>query len=430
MVLRNDFICLAITTVLCGGLLLAGCSNRKEEPESERVVSVDVAPVLNSAIRLKVTADAVLYPLQQAAIIPKTSAPVKKFYADRGTHVRAGQLLAELENQDLVGAVMESQAAYEQAEATYQTAARATVPQEVQKAELDVRAATDTLAAQQKIFDSRQELLKQGAISQKDVDDARVNLTQARNQYEIARQHLEALQGFGKDQELKAAAAQRDAAKTRHGIAETQLGYSKITSPIDGVVTDRPLYAGEMASNSTAMITVMDLTQVIARTHISQQEAAQLKVGDTANLLPPEGGAPVPGKVTVISPALDPGGTTVEVWIQAANTGERLKPGTSLRVEAIARTVPSALVIPQAAVLTSPSGNTSVIVVDSENKPHKKSVTLGIREGDNVQVTDGVESGDRVVTAGAFELSKLDEDVLAATKVEVQPPKEEEEDEK
>jgi HlyD family secretion protein len=430
MVLRNDFICLAITTVLCGGLLLAGCSNRKKEPESERVVSVDVAPVLNSAIRLKVTADAVLYPLQQAAIIPKTSAPVKKFYADRGTHVRAGQLLAELENQDLVGAVMESQAAYEQAEATYQTAARATVPQEVQKAELDVRAATDTLAAQQKIFDSRQELLKQGAISQKDVDDARVNLTQARNQYEIARQHLEALQGFGKDQELKAAAAQRDAAKTRHGIAETQLGYSKITSPIDGVVTDRPLYAGEMASNSTAMITVMDLTQVIARTHISQQEAAQLKVGDTANLLPPEGGAPVPGKVTVISPALDPGGTTVEVWIQAANTGERLKPGTSLRVEAIARTVPSALVIPQAAVLTSPSGNTSVIVVDSENKPHKKSVTLGIREGDNVQVTDGVESGDRVVTAGAFELSKLDEDVLAATKVEVQPPKEEEEDEK
>jgi len=96
----------------------------------------------------------------------------------------------------------------------------------------------------------------------------------------------------------------------------------------------------------------------------------------------------------------------------------------------IARTVPSALVIPQAAVLTSPSGSTSVIVVGSENKPEKKSVSLGIRDADNVEVKEGLQSGERVVTVGAFELSKLDEDVLAKTKVEIQAPKEEEEDEK
>jgi multidrug efflux pump subunit AcrA (membrane-fusion protein) len=101
-----------------------------------------------------------------------------------------------------------------------------------------------------------------------------------------------------------------------------------------------------------------------------------------------------------------------------------------VRVEMIARTVQSALVIPQASVLTSPSGSTSVIVVDSQNKPEKKSVSLGIRDAGNVQVTEGLESGERVVTSGAFELSKLDEDVLAKTKVEIQVPKEEEEDEK
>jgi multidrug efflux pump subunit AcrA (membrane-fusion protein) len=96
----------------------------------------------------------------------------------------------------------------------------------------------------------------------------------------------------------------------------------------------------------------------------------------------------------------------------------------------IARTVQSALVIPLAAVLTSSSGSTSVFVVGPENKPEKKGVTLGIRDAGNVEVTDGLESGERVVTTGAFELSKLEEDVLAKTKVEIQAPKEEEEDEK
>jgi multidrug efflux pump subunit AcrA (membrane-fusion protein) len=57
-------------------------------------------------------------------------------------------------------------------------------------------------------------------------------------------------------------------------------------------------------------------------------------------------------------------------------------------------------------------------------------VSLGIRDGGNVEVTEGLQSGERVVTSGAFELSKLDEHVLAKTKVEIQAPKREEEDEK
>jgi len=416
-------------TAFTVGLLLCGCSAKKV-PEGEPVVTVDVAPVLNSAIQLKVNADAVLYPMQQAAIVPKTSAPVKKFYADRGARVRAGQLLAELENQDLAGAVTESRAAYEQAEAAYETTARATVPQEVQKADLDLRAAKGVLDAQQKIYDSREALFKEGAIAQKDVNDAQVNLTQARNQYEIARTHVETLQSVAKDQELKAAIAQRDAARGRYETAQAQLSYSKIVSPIDGVVTDRPIYPGEMAASGTPIITVMDLSQVVARAHISQEEAKQLKVDNPANLFSADGGAGIPGKVTLISPALDPTSTTVEVWIQAANPAQRLKPGTSMRVEVIANTVPSALIIPQAAVLTSASGRTSVIVVDSENKPHKKVVTLGIRDRGIVQVTEGLESGERVVTVGAFEIDKLDENVLAKTKVQIQAPKEEEEEEK
>jgi multidrug efflux pump subunit AcrA (membrane-fusion protein) len=146
------------------------------------------------------------------------------------------------------------------------------------------------------------------------------------------------------------------------------------------------------------MITVMDVSQIVARAHVSQEEVSRLKVGDSASLVLPDGGAPVPGKVTVISPALDPVNTTVEVWVQAANTADRLKPGTSVRVEMVVESLPSALVIPQASVLTSPSGNKSVIVIDSKQTPRKvvrSATTVTFKPAEGFR-------RDRVVTVGAL----------------------------
>src|SRR5262245_57940636 len=264
-------------------LSLSACSSKKEEPEqTEHVVTVDVAPVLSSPISLKITADALLFPLQQAAIVPKISAPVKKFYVERGAHVRAGQLLVELENRDIAGTVAESQAAFDQAEANYEAIARGTAPEDLQKAELEVRSTKDAMDAAQKLFDSRQALYKEGAISQKEVNDSQVALSQLRGQYEIAVKRLETIRRVSNQQSIKATAAQRDAAKARHESSQAQLGYSRITSPIDGVVTDRPFFAGEMPQSGAPILTVMDVSQVIARSHIAPDEARELKVGDPA----------------------------------------------------------------------------------------------------------------------------------------------------
>jgi len=400
----------------------------KEEAEATPVVTVDVAPVLLSSIQRTILAEAVLYPRQQAAISPKIAAPIHKTYVQRGSRVHAGQLLLELENRDLAGATAESRATFDQAQATFETAARATVPQELQKAELDTRAAKDALDAQQAIYDNRQRLLQEGAIAEKDVNDARANLSQARTQYETARKLLEDLQGFARDQELKAAAAQRDAARARFQSAEAQLSYSRIVSPIDGVVTDLPLYAGETPAGGQPVVTVMDTTKVIARAHIAQAEAAELKVGNDANVIGP-GGAPIAAKVTQISPALDASNTTVEVWVEADNGDGALRPGSTVKVEMIARTVPDALVVPQAAVLTSSSGATFAIVIDKDGKPHRRKIAVGIRDTGKVQITDGLDSGQRVATTGAFELFKLEPEVLSKVKVQIAPAKEDEEPE-
>jgi len=342
--------------------------------------------------------------------------------------VKAGQLLVELENRDLAGAASESRAAMKQAEASFQTTSRATVPEETHKAELDLRAAKDALDAQQAILDNRQALLKEGAIAQKDVNDAQASVSQARAQYEIAKKRLEDLQAFGSQQAIEVAQAQRDAARAHDESAQAQLAYSRITSPIDGVVTDLPYYPGETPPSGMPVVTVMDLSQVIARAHISPSEAAELNIGNPSNLIGP-GGAAIPGKVVQISPALNATSTTVEIWVQADNADGMLKPGTAIRVEMIARNVDKTLVIPERAVLTSPSGSTYAIVVDGDNKPHLRKVAVGIRDGGKAQVTDGLESGQRVATTGAFELFKLESEVFEKTKVQIAPAKEEEEPE-
>jgi multidrug efflux pump subunit AcrA (membrane-fusion protein) len=407
-------------------ILVAGCAHH-DQADTPPVVTVDVAPVLLSTIQQTVRADALLYPKQQAAIVPKVSSPIHAVHVTRGDHVKAGQLLLELESRDLAGAAAESRAAADLADATYATAARATLPQEAQKAELDVRAAKDALDAQQSVFDSRQALFKEGAIAQKDVNDAQSALSQARSQYESARRRLDDLKSFAGEQALKAAAAQRDVARAHNEAAQAQLGYTRVTSPIDGIVTELPFYAGESSPPGAPLVTVMDLSQVIGRAHVSQAEAALLKVGDDANLIGPRG-TPIEAKVVQISPALDPGSTTVEVWVQADNADGTLRAGASMRVELIARTVNDALVIPERAVLTTPTGGTYAIVIDDKSKPHLRKVTIGVRDSGTAEVTDGLESGQRVATTGAFELFKLEPEVLEKVTVNIAPPKEEEEE--
>src|SRR5256885_2378748 len=160
----------------------------------------------------------------------------------------------------------------------------ADLPQEIQKAQLDSQAAKQALDAQQKIFDSRQELVRQGALPRKELDQSAVDLTNARNQYELAKRHQDSLNAIGAQQTLKSAKGQLESAQGKFQGATAQLGYSEIKSPISGVITDRPLYPGEMASAGTPLLTVMDISRIVARTHIPQTEAVLLKVGDHASI--------------------------------------------------------------------------------------------------------------------------------------------------
>lgn len=387
---------------LSGLLLLASCSSDKGDKEP--TVTVQVAPVEKTTIEHTITTQAVLFPRAQAAIVPKISAPVQKFLVKRGSRVHEGELLAVLENRDLAAAAQDTKGSYDQAQATYETTTAAGLPEEIQKAEADAQQAKQTLDAQEKVFESRQQLYDQGALPRKELDQSRVDITQARNQYAIAKKHVDYLVAKGKEQELKSAAGQLESAKGKYLGAQAQLSYSEIRSPIDGVITDRPLYAGEMAAAGTPLLTVMEISSVIAKAHISQSDAEALKLGDKGTITVPGLTDPIEGKITVVSPALDPNSTTVEVWLEAKNPNHELKPGTSVQLSLTAKTEKDALVVPASSVITAPDGTTNVMVAGNDGLAHQTAVQLGIRNGDDVQILKGLTENDKVISSGAYGL--------------------------
>ncbi len=384
---------MAMTTVSCS----------KGEKEAEPVVTVQIAVAERGQIEQVITADAILFPKDQAAITPKITAPVKKFYVNRGSRVHRGELLAVMENRDLAAADVENKGAYEQAQATYGIATSSSIPEEWQKAESDAKAAKEAYEAQQKVYDSRKALFEQGALPRKDFDQSAVALIQAKANYEIAQHHLTALEAAGKKDQMKLAQGQLTSAKGKYEGAAAQLSYSEIRSPIDGVVTERPLYPGETAPAGAPLLVVMDTSSVIARAHIPQLAPGALKAGDAATLTLP-GDIQIKGKVTLVSPALDPNSTTVEVWVAAPNRDGSLRPGTAVTVKIIARTVNDAIVVPASALVKTPDGATVIMIVGPDGKAHQTSVDTGIRQGDRLQITKGLSGGEKVIVTGAYAL--------------------------
>jgi multidrug efflux pump subunit AcrA (membrane-fusion protein) len=392
--------------LLCSAtfLLAAAIGCTKKEAVPETVVTVQAEKPERGSISEHITVDGVLSPLAQAALSPKITAPVKSFYVQRGSLVRAGQLLAILENRDLQAAALDNQGTYSAAQAAYETATRAQVPEDLQKAQLDFAQATANLNLNQSIVKGRKQLFAEGAIPGRDLDTATAALVQAQAAYDTAKRHLESVQSVSNQAALKSAKGQLASAEGKYLGAAAQVSYSQLRSPINGVVTDRSLFAGETAPAGTPLITVMDTSALLAKVHLAQRVAQRLTLGDEAAITIPGLEKPVPAKVTLISPALDPGSTTIEVWLRVDNKKGTLKVGTPVRVSVTGRTVADALKIPSTAVLTAQDGSKSVMVIGADGASHRKPVELGIQDAGDVQVISGLSPTDTVVTGGAYGL--------------------------
>ena len=185
----------------------------------------------------------------------------------------------------------------------------------------------------------RKKLFEQGALSGRDADTAYAAQVQAQSAYEQAEKHLEAVKKTTGLTNKDAAEGQLASAKGRLESAQAMEEFASLRSPIDGVVTDRPLFPGETAAAGSTVVTVMDTSSLLAKLHLAQSSAQKLKLGHKAEVTVPGVDAPVEATVSLISPALDPGSTTVHGWHHTGGKG-RVRLYLSVSMEDLRTTSP------------------------------------------------------------------------------------------
>lgn len=385
--------------------LATGCK-KKQEDAPEASVTVQAAHPINGSISEEIAADAILAPLSEAALSSRINAPVLAEYVQRGDHVHRGQLLLKLDDRDLQGSALDSQGSYASAQANYKATTDATIPEELTKARLETAQLQTALKVSQATAAERQRLFHQGALSGRDADAAVAAEAQAEAAYETARDHEQAMARTTHVTDQQAAQGQLTSAKGRLENAEAQASYGRLRSPIDGVVTERPLFPGETAAAGTPVITIMDTSYLLAKLHVAQATAQKLTLGHEAEIQIPGLVDPVKATVSFISPALDPGSTTVEVWLKLPNKDGHLKVGTPLHAVISGRTVTDALQIPMSAIVPGQDGGTAVMLVGADGEAHKRAVVVGIRTKDAVQILSGLSASDEVISEGGYGLDE------------------------
>ena len=427
---RSDHAQGRIIGVHAGGRAAARAAGGKKEEEAAPVVTVDVAPVLQSQIQRTIRADGLLYPRQQAAIVPKVSAPVKKLLR-AARRPRARRASSWWSSKTAISPALRPRAARrcDLAEATFETTAKATVPQELQKAELDARAAKDAFDAAQAVFDNRQRL------------------------YQGRRDRAEGRQRRAGQPEPGAQPV-RDLAKASRGSAEF-----RPRSGDQGGGSAARCRQGPQRRRGRAAGVLAHLEPDRRRRHrsaaLSRRNGAERRAGRHGHG-PVAGDRARPcfaigrggargrqrgephrprrradrGKVTHISPALDAASTTVEVWVRGGQHGRKAAAGHEPprrddREDGAERAGHSA---------ERRADEHGGLHVRHRHRQRQQAAPAQDRDRHSrqrasVQVTDGLESGQRVATTGAFELFKLDPEVLEKTKVQIAPAKEEEEPE-
>lgn len=421
---RRKLIIAALVVVVATVLLLFliwkwRSSSSEQEKAVVPVVSVRVAKVEKETIAAPVSAVGTIFPREQATLAAKISAQIKTMGLLKNKLVKAGEVIAVLESRDLVAQRNEAVAALNQERANERSVTTGTIPQTNAQDQKALRDAQAKVATARATYERRLVLYQKGGISKKDLEGSQMDLTTAENELRLSEQTVVLRAKSLNPNDVALAAARVQAAQQRLATLDAQLSYATIRAPITGIVTDQFQYQGEFAAAGGKLVNIADISQMIVKAPFSDTVAAQLKVGDTAKVLPTDtSGEEMTGQVTLISRASDPLNRTVEVWVTLANAAGRLRANGAAQVTAATLTRNDAVVVPASAVTldASNSNEGTVMVVDVKNVARETKVTVGIRTPDKIEIVSGLRGGESVVIEGNFALAD-------GTKVEVSEEK-------
>ena len=342
--------------------------------ETEIVTSAPIAGVVSATGKIIVPED------RTAVIGPVNEGRIVKLYAGQGSRVRKGQKLAELESADI-----------DQAEADYLKA--------LADAENARRSSAAEIKLAQETYDRTKSLYEKTVVPGKNLQSAEHDLEVARANAEnnaastkatltAARRHLLIL-GLS-DSAI-------DALSKKPGLGAT----FSLNAPIDGVVVERNATIGATVGTDASVFKIIDISRVWVDANVFEKDLPRVRVGQgvklTVTAFP---GSTFSGRIIFINSVVDPDSRTVKVRTEVPNADGRLKPDMFANVEIVTDVNKAAISVPQSAVLED-SGKTIVFV--AEGKSYKqRQVQLGIKNGDRVEIIDGVKAGDQVVIKGNY----------------------------
>jgi RND family efflux transporter MFP subunit len=380
-----------------------------QRPRGDALVGV-VAPSRRD-LEVKVAATADIMPAQQAAIFSKVSGYIRRIHADRGALVRAGQLLVEIDDQELQAQVEQARAGLASGQAAL-AMARSSV--EGNRANLENQRANVARARAVAANDARQAermktLFERGLVSATDWDNARTAAEASRASVQSAEAQLLVgeTQIATSESQVRLAMAQVETYRAALRLAETNLANTRLVAPFTGFVSQRNLDGGAAVSaqssatntSSLGILTLQDISTVKVQVDIPERQIARVTRGVAVRLsVDPYKGEVFRGTVARVVQSLDPRSRTMGVEVDIPNPDGRLKPGMFARVELVVDRRPGALVIPVEALRLSDARPSVLAVRGGLAQP--VTVELGAGDGGVVEVLGGLSEGDQLIVQG------------------------------
>jgi HlyD family secretion protein len=381
----------ALVVVIVLGIAVAARGNTTKFEPSQ------LAKAERGDIARSVVATGKVQPITKVEVKSKASGIVTRLDTDINAHVHQGQVLAQLDQQEILDQVAAQKAMLTAAESNARAAAASI--------EYDrVNAEAPDLPMYKHTYDRALEMSKEGVVSQQSLDDAQQKYLAAANTRDKAVSQINV--DTSKLRQAEAQVAQNQASLKQ---LEEQLGYTTITSPMDGTILSRDVEMGDavssilvLGSTATLVMTIGDTRQVYVQGKVDEADIGKVYMGQPARIkVESFKDKTFLGKVTKIAPlgVEKDNVTTFEVRVSIDNPGGELKANMTANAEILLDEHKNVLTVPEQAVIYDNNRNASVEVPDPKQKTGRRKVSIqaGISNGTKTEILSGLNSGDTVI---------------------------------
>jgi HlyD family secretion protein len=355
-------------------------------------------------------------PLATVNLSPQSAGKLVALYVEQGDQVKAGQILARMDSSLLQAELTHSKAQLMEALASYEQIKTGNRVEEISRAQAEVAAAqvkADLSATRAQRY---QYLYQEGGISQDQQEEAASQAESDRANLQVAQQSLQQITSGSRPEEIQQAAAKVASAEAMVEQTQAQLEETVIRAPFDGIITQKyatvgsivtPTTSASSSASATSTSIVALATGLEARINVPEASIASLLFGQLVEIKTDAySDQTFQGQVRLIAPeaVVESNVTSFQVRVELLSGQDKLRSGMNVDAAFLGDTLENAVMVPLVAI-TSQEDQMGVMLADAQGQPRFQPVTLGITQGNQAQILEGVQPGERVFIDSPAQLS-------------------------